>query len=172
MRKISSYRTRHLPIFSFTMWKRFFICKVVCISFHWNSETLCQDIISGNRIIFSSFNVKLIGIIADCLSKIRIGFQPHCRISYFIDRIQLIPKNRSMWCFIFTFKNFHQFHFDCIAAPITNGTFRTDGDNKIIIVLSTTLLFRSTLFQSTYDIFPYITRKPFVDSCYLDTQSL
>ena len=133
------------------MRQRFFIREVICIAFHRKTKTFCQNIISGCRSFLSSFYIQLICFITYSLSKIRISFNPHVGFANLLYRINFIPPDRHMRINIFTLKNVHQFHFDCIATSVTDSTLGADCNYEIVVIL------RRTLFESTYNVFSYIT---------------
>ena len=158
MRKIGSHGARHIPVVSSPMRKCFFISEEICIALHRNPKAFGQNIIPRSWRFLRSVDVKLISFIAYSLSKIGVRLKPHVRIGYFVNGVQFIVPNRYMGIAVLPLKDFHQFHFDRIAASITNRTFRTRSYDEVVVILG------STLLNSAYNILSNVTGKPFIDS--------
>ena len=64
--------------------------------------------------------------------------------------------DRDVWSIVLSTKDLSQLHFDRIARPVTDSTFRAERDDQVVFV------FGRTLFQSTNDIFSDVSGQPFV----------
>ena len=67
---------------------------------------------------------------------------------------------------VVTLEDVHQLHFDCVAASVSNSTFRADSQDKVIVEFRCTLLYRAD------DVLANVTREPLVDGGNLTSKAL
>ena len=148
------------------MRKRFLVGEEVGVTFHWDAETLGENIVSCGGSLLGAFDVKLIGLIGNRLSKIRIRLDPHVRISDFLGIVKPIIEYGDMRIDVFPFENVHQLHLDGVADRISDRSLGRGGHDEIIVKL------RSTLFDGADHILTNIAGQPFVNGRYLGTKTL
>ena len=136
--------------------KGLLISKEVGVAFHRQVEALGQNIIPCTGRVFRALHIQLISLIAHSLPEVRVRLQPHFRLAYFVDRVQLVIEDGDMRVDILALQDLHQLHFDGVAAAVSDSTLRACRHDEIIFVLGCALL------DGADGVFPDVAGEPFV----------
>ena len=105
------------------MTKGFFIREEIGVTLHGNTKPLSHDVVPRSGRHLCPLDIKVVGLVRYCLPEVRVGLEPHRRISNFFNRIQAIMEYRHVWGVILALKNALELHLYGVANAITNRTF-------------------------------------------------
>src|SRR4051812_9379163 len=82
----------------------------------------------------------MVDVVRHRLAKVRIGLQPRLWLAYFFDVVKLVMPDRNVGSLVVSSKDGCEFHFDGVTGTIADRTFRTRGEDQVVLKLGRALL--------------------------------
>src|SRR4029079_3656051 len=133
---------------------------------HRNPKPLCQDVVTRSGCFLCTFHIQMIGLVRDSESEIGLRLDPSAGIVDFLDLIQLVMPDGNMRSLVLTLEDVGELHLDGVTGPVSDSTFRTCGNDQVIVQ------FGRTLFDRTDHVLANIAGQPLVNSANLRAKTL